>query len=171
MKRLSVLFGLLLALAGSRVVWADGMNQVVSATTVNPQWTVTVFNDNGSAIPSYAVVAWDDDDTDFSTSMYPYIISATTADDPYTAGVMITPSCPDQALCEIQVYGPSNVLLADATDNSTVDQLIGASTVSGQAGDYATGADTCALGTLIEATTGSGSDHGLGRVFINISCD
>ena len=167
----NVFLALALLLAGSGVVWADGINTVVNATTVNPQWTTTVFNDTGSAVTSGSVVAWDDDDTDFSTTMYPYVITTTTADDPYTAGVMLTGSCPDQALCEIIRYGPANVRVADGTDNTTVDTLVGTSTVAGMIGDYATGADTCALGTYIIDVSGGGIDGGQGRVFVNISCD
>lgn len=165
------LLAILLMLGMANAVYADGMNSAVGPTTINPRWTVSVFNDNGSAITSGSVVAWDDDDTDFSTSNYPYITTTTTADDPYTAGVMLTGSCADQTVCEISVYGPTMTRIADSTDNATVDTLVGATTVAGQAGDYATGADTCALGTLVDFDGGDGVDNALGTVFVNINCD
>ena len=166
------LLAILLALGMASPVCADGMNQVVSPTTVNPAWTVTVFNDTGSAVTSRSVVSWDDDDTDFSNSMYPYVITVTTTDDPHIAGVMLTNSCPDQALCDIQVYGPAIVRVADATDNTAVDTLISTSSVAGQAGDYGAGDNTSYLGQYIGDATDLGSggatDNALGRVFINI---
>ena len=166
----SLVLALLLTLGMASNVWAWNCNQVVGSTTVD-RCTATVFNDTGSAVTSASVVAWDDDDTDFSTTHYPYITTTTTADDPYTAGVMLTGSCADQSLCEIVVYGPATVRIADSSDNATVDTLVGNSTVAGQAGDYATGADTCALGTLIDFDGDDGNDNALGSVFVDIDCD
>lgn len=158
---------ILLALAGSASAFADGMNQVVSATTVNPRWTVTVFNDTGSAITSGSVVTWDDDDTDLSTSGYPYIVTSTTADDPFTAGVMLTGSCADQTLCEIQVYGPVDVLANDSSDAVAVDTLVGTTTTAGRIGDFTGGNDdTAYLGWALEA--GNAVDGSLIKVWVNI---
>jgi hypothetical protein len=161
---------LLLSCVGAAPAWAWVCNNTQSATTRHI-CTTTVFNDTGSTVTSASVVAWDDDDTDFSVTGYPYVTTTTTADDPYTAGVMLTGSCPDQALCEIVVWGPAEVLVADSSDNAAVDTLIGASTVSGNAGDYATGANTCALGTLIDFNGTDSQDNVLGTVFVDIDCD
>lgn len=164
---------ILLTLGMAAPVFADGIKQVVSPTDINPQWMVTAFNDTGSTVTSRSVVSWDDDDTDFSVSLLPYFTTVTTADDPYIAGVTLT-DCLDQQLCDIQVYGPAVVRVADATDNTAVDTLVSTSSVAGQAGDYGPAANTCALGTyIIDATalgSGGAADNTLGRVFINISC-
>lgn len=170
----TLVLAILLTLGMASGVSADAIKTTVSPTTPNPEWTVTVFNDTGSAVTSGSVVSWDDDDTDFSQSRYPYVTTVTTADDPYVAGVMLTGSCPDQSLCEIQVYGPAVVRVADATDNTAADTLISTSSVAGQVGDYAPAANTCALGMYIGDATdlgsGGGVDNTLGRVFININC-
>ena len=160
---------LALSLAWSGVAYADGINSVVSATTVNPRHTVLVFNDDGATLTSGTVVAWDDGDTDFTTTMYPYVTRTTTADDPWTAGVMLTPSCPDQSLCEIVVYGPAPTLCADSTDAVGANTLVGSTTVTGQCGDYTTGANTCSLGMLM-IDTGSAADGEVDNVFVNVTC-
>ena len=167
-----ILFALVvLLISGSSSAWAYNCPNVQSATT-KLTCTEIVFNDTGSAVTSGSVVAWDDDDTDFSTSGYPYVITTTTADDPYTAGVMLTNSCPDQALCEIVTHGLTEVILANSTDDTAVDTQIGNSTVAGQAGDYATGANTCMLGTLVAYENADIAIDGIrARVFVNIDCD
>ena len=70
------------------------------------------------------------------------------------------------------VYGPTNVLLANSTEDTAVDTLVGASTVAGQADDYATGANTCSLGTVFAYDPADiARDSIRGRVFIDIDCD
>lgn len=145
------LLALLLTLGSVSVAYADGMNQVVSSTTRNPNWTVTVFNDSGSSITSGEVVIWDSGDTEFDRSGYPYVLTTTTADSPWVAGVVSEGmTCPDQTLCEIVVYGPTIAKIADATDAVTDNTLVSTSTVDGEVGDYTAAANTCALGTLME---------------------
>ena len=169
MRKLLALVAILsLGMAGN--VWAFHCPEVSSSSTTY-RCTMTVFNDNGSAITSGHTVAWDSDDTDFSTTGSPYIIATATADDPYTAGVMLTPSCADQSLCEIVVRGMATVVVADSTDNAAVDTLVGVSTVSGQVGDYATGANTCSVGNLVAFNASDAVDNALGRVFVDIDCD
>ena len=168
MRRVNVL-AILLVLGMSSTVWAYNCPQVVSPTTPF-RCTVTVFNAQGDQIVSGDVVVWDDDDTDFSTSEYPYVTEGATADDPYVAGVVAPGlTCPDQTLCEIVVYGPTLTRIADVTDDATVDTLVGTSTVSGAAGDAGTGADTCSLGLLVDiqdpATNGA-----VGTVFVDPDC-
>lgn len=168
MKKLLLIAALLV---GATPVFADGQNQVVSATTRNPHWTITVFNDSGAQMVSGDVVAWDDDDTDYSVSGYPYVILATTADDPHLAGVVDAGlTCADQTMCEIVTKGPAMVKIADASDNATVDTLISSSTSSGLAGDYGTGANTCALGTLIAIIDQAG-DGSTGLVHVDVDCN
>jgi hypothetical protein len=86
---------------------------------------------------------------------------------------MLTGSCLDQSMCEIVTRGVTTVLIANATDDTAVDTQVGATTVSGQAGDYATGANTCLLGTLVDYVNGvdKASDATEARVYIDISCD
>ena len=161
---------LLLTLGGMPLAFADGLNNVVDGTTENPKWTVTVFNDTGSAVTSGSVMIWDNDDTEFDRTGYPYVTTTTTADSPWTAGVMKTGSCADQQLCEIQVYGPTLTRMDDSTDASAEDTLVGTSTIAGQAGDYGTGANTCALGMLMEDTIPSANDNELSWVFVDPDC-
>ena len=169
MRKLIALAAILLTLGMAGNVWAYHCPQVVSGTT---QYicTQTVFNDAGATIVSGDVVAWDDDDTDFSTSEYPYVILGATADDPYVAGV-IAPgqTCLDQSLCDMVVYGPTLTKIADATDDATVDTLVSTSTVSGRAGDAGTTADTCSLGMLVDIENAA-QDNASGTVFVNIDC-
>lgn len=166
-----LLLAIALLLAGSGVAFAENCPQVQSASTALV-CTETVFNDQGSALTSGTVVAWDQDDTDFSTSGFPYVITTTTADDPYTAGVIVDNSCVDQTLCTMVTRGLVTTRIANATDDTAVDTLVGSTTVAGQAGDYATGANTCALGTLVAYTTADVvSDNALARVFVDIDCD
>lgn len=169
MKKLWLAILLTLGMAG--VAGAEQCPNVVSGTTTYTCIT-TVFNDTGSAVTSGAIVVWDSGDTDFNTTGYPYVITSTTADDPYTAGVMQTGSCADQTLCTIVTRGFTEVLIANSTDDTAEDTLIGTSTVAGQAGDYATGANTCALGVLTSYVSGDiASNNLLGRVFVDIDCD
>lgn len=147
MKR--ILLGLILALAGMSPVWADGYVESVGPTTTSPRLTLTVFNDSGAALTSGTVVIWDNDDTEFDRSGYPYVTTTTTADDPWTAGVTIEGSCPDQALCSIVAYGPARTNINTA-DTIAEDTLLGTDTTAGTAGDYGTGANTCTLGMLTE---------------------
>ena len=167
---------LALLLAGSGVAWADGQNLVVGNTTVNPQWTVTVFNDSGSALTSGSVVVWDNDDTEFDRSGYPYVTTSTTADDDWVAGVTLDPSCANQALCQIVVYGMAITNIADSTDDVGEDTTVAQSGVAGQAGDWGAGANTCYLGLSVEdrgIDTGTDTGVDLTRqwVFVNPGCE
>ena len=169
MKKL--LLATLLVLGGVSSVWAENCPMVQSNETALV-CTEVVFNDTGSALTSGSVVAWDDDDTDFSTSGRPYVTSTTTADDPYTAGVIQDASCADQTLCTIVTRGLTNVLIGNSTDDTAVDTQVGATTVAGMAGDYGTGANTCMLGTLVSYHIGDTAQDGiLARVFVDIDCD
>ena len=171
MRTLLAVFALLLA--GSGVAWADGMQQVVNADSRSPVWTVTVFNDSGSTLTSGDVVVWDQADSDFTTDGNPYVTTSTTADDPWTAGVMQTGSCPNQQLCEIIVYGiAEHVLIDDLTDAAPVDTAVGISpTNAGNVSSYASGADTCMLGIVLDMEATDGVDNAPARVFVNVSCD
>lgn len=170
MRRLIALVAILLTLGMAGDVWAYKCPQVQDATT-RYVCTQTVFNDQGATIVSTDVVAWDDDDTDFSTSEYPYVTLTTTADDPYTAGVVAEgQTCPDQSLCDIVVYGPATVQIADSTDDATVDTLVATSSVSGSVGDAGTTADTCSLGMLVDVASGATTDNAFGTVFVNVDC-
>lgn len=175
MKRtLSVLFGLFLALAVSGQAWAEsGMDKIVGADSRSPRWTVTVFNDSGNTLTSGDVVVWDQADSDFTTDGNPYVTTSTTADDPWVAGVIENATCPDQSLCEIIVYGIApHVLIDDSTDAAPVDTAVGISpTNAGNVSSYASGADTCMLGTVLDMEATDGVDNAPARVFVNISCD
>ena len=167
-----LILAILLTLGMAQSVWAYHCPTAVGPTTPY-RCLQTVFNDQGAAIVSADVVAWDDDDTDFSTTEYPYVILSTTADDPYIAGVVAEGlTCPDQSLCDIVVYGPAYTKIADGTDNTAVDTLVSTSSVSGRAGDYGPAANTCALGMLVDDNAGepAGSDSHAGTVFVNVSC-
>ena len=158
-----------LLLAGSGVVWADSIPTVVGTTT-NAVWTRTVFNDNGSSIQSGQVVRWDEDDTDYNDTGYPYVVLNATADSVNIAGVVAEGlTWPNQALCEIVVRGPTRTLVADGSDAAAIDTLFAGSAKSGQAGDYAPAANTCALGILM-TDTGVASNSESDMVEVLISC-
>ena len=173
MKKL--LLALLLAMAGSGVVWADGIPQVVDSTTTARR-TRIVFNDTGSTVTSFSVVLWDNDDTEFDRSGYPYVTTGTTADSVWVAGVTIN-DIPDQQLGEIVVEGPAITRIAGSSDNATEDLLVASSATVGQAGDFGPAANTCSLGTLMEAreaVTGATTSLGVNNtpewVYVHIDC-
>ena len=161
-----------LGLAGG--VWADGMPQVVSATTATP-WTRTVYNDSGSALTSGTVVVWDTDDTEFDETFYPYVTTTTSADSDWVAGVMLTGSCAIGSLCEIVTHGPAWTLIADSTDAVAEDTGVSTSSVAGMAGDYGPAANTCMLGVAMSTTQRNGgadsnADGQVFPVFVNPTC-
>ena len=176
MKRLLAVLALLLASSG--VVYADSINTVVSSTTSGSgRITATVFNDSGSTLSSGAPVVWDHDDTEYDNTGYPYITTTTTADDLYTAGVMLTGECLDQALCEIITEGwaPTRVSVATLSE----DTIVGTSTTASSIGDSGELTNGCHLGTLISYTSVSPEYAGnactsssvcLVPVQVNISC-
>lgn len=174
MKKLLALAALLvLGLAGN--VMADDCTTVVSATTT-PLCTRTVFNDSGSELTSGTVVVWDNDDTEFDRSGYPYVTTTTSTDSPWTAGVMLTGACPNQGLCEIVTRGFAWTRIADATDAVSEDQLVSTTSVAGKAGDWGAGANTCALGMALELyNKETGTDDNLDSevfpIFVNIQCN
>ena len=147
MKKILAVLALLLV--GSSNVWA-GCPEVVGTTT-RMSCTMTVFNDSGSALTSGAVVIWDNDDTEYDRSGYPYVTTTTATDSDYPAGVLIDGSCADQSLCQMVYYGWARTNVANSTDVVAEDTQVSTSSVSGQAGDWGGGANTCSLGMLLEA--------------------
>ena len=119
-------------------------------------------------------MAWDHDDTEYDRSGYPYISTTTTADDIYTAGVMLTGECLDQTLCEIVTKGYAWARRSGAV--LTEDTVISTSTTASSIGDATAGNNVCYLGTLIESvdpTTGNactGTPVCLVPVQVNITC-
>ena len=164
MKKFLVLLGLALTLA-SGSVWAGGYPTTQDSTTPF-RLTAIVYNDSGSTLTSGTVVIWDNDDTEFDDNGQPYVTTTTTADDDWVAGVTLTPSCLNQSLCEIVIYGPVATLCADATDAVAEDTAVSSSSVAGQCGDYGTGANTSSLGILM-GDDGAASDGEVDMVFVN----
>ena len=163
MRKLFFAFALLLA--GSGVVWADGIPQVVDPrNNAQSPWTVTVFNDSGATIASGEIVVWDTGDADVTTSGRPYVTQSATDSDPATAGVMLN-TCPDQSACDIVVLGITEVRCMDASDAVTSGDLVSNSDVdSGLCGDHTAGADNRAIGIALEA--GDGNDYSYITVFV-----
>src|SRR3990167_10963301 len=115
-----LLLAVALLLAGSGVVWADGIPQVVDPrNNAQSPGTVTVFNDSGATVASGEIVVWDTGDTDLSDSNRPYVTQSATDSDPNTAGVMLN-TCPDQSACDIVVLWIAEVRCLDASDAVTV---------------------------------------------------
>ncbi len=174
MKKLLAL-SLLLSLGMAGNVWAGGITSVQSSTTPF-QITATVYNDSGGDLTSGSVVIWDNDDTEFDRTGYPYVTTTTTADHDHPAGVTLDPNCPAGGLCEIVIYGWARTRVADSTDAITEDTSVATSGVAGQAGDWGGGANTCALGMALEQVnldTGldSGTDNMPAPIFVNVYCE
>ena len=171
MRKLLAVLALLLAGSGvvGQSVWADSYLRVQDGATAGPRMTVTVFNDQGAALTSGNVVVWDSADTDFSTTMYPYVILSTTVDDPWTAGVVLSGTIPDQQLGEIVIFGPAPTLCADSSDAIAVNTLVATSATSGQCGDFAPGANLCSLGMAMQ-DTGGASNGEINNVFVDVTC-
>lgn len=174
MRKLIALIAL--SLAGMGVAYADSEPSVVSATT-QAVWTRTVFNDSGGALTSGSVVVWDNDDTEFDRSGYPYVTTTTSSDSIYTAGVTIENSCPDQSLCEIVVAGPTRTRISGAANGAAEDIFVGTSSTAGEADDYDEAASSCALGIILEnrdLDTGAActtvSNNCPVMVLVNIQC-
>lgn len=147
MKR--TLLAILLMLGMASPVRADSITDVVGATTTGSgRITVTVFNDSGATRTSGDLMVWDNDDTEYDRSGYPYVTTTTTADFIHTAGVLLTDSCPDQALCEIITSGYAIANTSAAT--LTEDTIVSTSTTAGRLGDATAGNNVCYLGTLLE---------------------
>jgi len=168
----AIVLAILLMLGMVADAQAFTCNEVANSTTTY-RCSQIVFNDSGSTLTSGSLVVWDNDDTEFDRSGYPYVTTTTSADSPWTAGVLATPSCADQTLCEMVIYGPIQVRTADSTDNAAEDTLVSTSTVAGQAGDYGPAANTCALGMDMEDSlggAGSSADNELHWVFVDVDC-
>lgn len=169
---------LALSLAGSGVCFADSINTVVNGTTPGAgRITATVLNDSGGTLVSGAVVVWDHDDTEYDNSGYPQITTTTSADDIYTAGVMLTGSCPDQAICEIVTSGWAPTYTSAST--LTEDTVVSTSTTASSVGDATAGNNKCYLGVLDSYTSVSPGYEGnhctssvacLVPVQVNITC-
>ena len=174
MKRLLAVLALLLA--GSGVVFADGVPIVVGNTT-QAVWTRVVFNDSGGALTSGSVVVWDNDDTEFDRSGYPYVTTSTGSDSIYTAGVISDPNCLDQTLCNMVVSGPTRVRISGSANGAAEDIFVGTSSTAGEADDYDEAASSCALGIILEnrdvdtgATCTTTANNCPAMVFVNIQC-
>lgn len=169
------LFLLGLLLLGATPAWAFQCPNVTGSTT-NFACTQIVFNDSGGALTSGSVVVWDNDDTEFDRTGYPYVTTTTTADVDWVAGVTVDDSCADQALCEAVVWGPAITRVAALTDLPVEDTTVSTTTVAGQAGDWDGGANECSLGLLMENVDAYNqapltSDNQSAWVFVNPSCE
>lgn len=171
MKR--ILLAVLLLGTVSTSAWAGGITNAANSSTTH-RITATVYNDSGSTLVSGAPVVWDHDDTEYDNTGYPYITTTTTADDAYTAGVMLTDSCESGELCEIVTAGwaPARVSVATLSE----DTIVGTSTTASSIGDSGELTNGCHLGTLISYTeVGTGnactsSQVCLVPVQVNVSC-
>lgn len=179
MRKLLAL-AVLFTLGMASTVFADAITTTVGRDTLARK-TRTVFNDSGGALTSGTVVVWDNDGAgfEFDRSGFPYVTTTTTVDFIWVAGVTLPDSCADQSLCEIVTEGPVITRVAMSTDVAVEDNLVGTTSVAGEAGAYTTGNNLCALGIsmeLREAFTGvtvglTASDNAPMWVFVRITCD
>lgn len=163
------LLAILLTLGMAAPVWAGGISTSQDSSTPFNIYA-DVFNDSGTDLTSGSVVVWDNDDTEFDRSGRPFVTTTTTADQDWVAGVTVNPTCFDQTMCQIVVYGPVLTRTAQATDVSAEDTTVATSTVAGQAGDWGATANTCYLGLLME-NLGGGGDNSNQFVFVNPGCE
>jgi hypothetical protein len=164
MRKLLVAFALLLA--GSGVVWADGIPTVVDAQAGSGRnvWTMTVFNDSGGTVQSGEIVVWDTTDADLSDGGLPYVTISETDSDASTAGVIIQ-TCPNQSQCDMAILGITKVRCMDAGDAVTAGDLVSNSSIDGgKCGDHSAAADNRAIGIALEA--GAGTDYEYIDVFL-----
>src|SRR3990167_3665694 len=158
---------LALALTGVNVAFADGIPTAVDPKNeAQPPWTITVFNDDTRTIQSGEVVVWDVADTDVTSSLRPYVITTTTVDDPWTAGVMASSSCGPGEACTLIVRGIALVRCADATDAVGANTTVGTSAIPGLCGDFTPAANKTSLGLAIGG--GGGAEYNYIPVFVNI---
>lgn len=175
MRKLITLIALLLA--GSGVAYADGMTPVVGPETVGAGRIVaSVYNDSGGDLTSGALVVWDEGDTEFERTGYPYVTTTTDADDDYIAGVIIDPVCRAATMCQIVTHGWVRTNIADATDAATADEAVSTTTVAGQAGACGGGAQACCLGIVpelrnLDSSADTGTDLQPMGVYVNIICE
>ena len=173
----TLLAAVLLVLGMSSNAFAGSITNAADGQTKH-RITATVYNDSGSDLTSGSVVIWDNDDTEFDRTGYPYVTTTTTADDDWVAGVTINDTCAAGALCEIVTYGWAFTRVAHGTDAATEDVQVATSSVAGQAGDWGAGTNTCSLGLLLEAynlsmsaAAASGVDNQPMPVFVNPGCE
>ena len=160
-------FALALLLAGSGVAFADSIPTVVNAAAGSGRnvWTMTVFNDAGRTVNSGEIVVWDQADSDVTSSQLPYVTTSSTADDVYTAGVMVT-TCLDQSQCDIVVRGITTVRCMDSSDAVAAGTTVGQSASDdGMCGDYTPAANKTSLGVALEA--GGGTNYEYLSVYVN----
>lgn len=163
-------------LAGAGDAFAMKCPTMVGPTT-KLACTQEVYNDSGSDLTSGTVVVWDNDDTEYDRNGYPYVTTTTTADLMHVAGVVADNNCISGTMCQIVVRGWAWTQIADSTDAVAEDDLVGTTTVAGQAGGYAAGtADNCALGHVLELrdrydAVDDGLDGQVFPVWVNIQCE
>ena len=176
MKKLFVVLALSLAVSG--VAFADGAGGGVQGPNAQMiQRTRTVYNDSGGDLTSGTIVVWDNDDTEFDRTGYPYVTTVATNGSAYVAGVVLNPNCVSGNTCEIVTEGWARVNIAHSTAAATEDATVSTSTVAGQAGDWDAGAGECYLGTVLElfsldtqATAASANLIPM-PVYVHIGCD
>ena len=170
------ILAILLALGMATPAFAGGITGAADSSTTF-RITATVYNDSGSDLTSGSVVIWDNDDTEFDRTGYPYVTTTTTADHDWVAGVVLSDSIPTGSVGEIVVYGWAETLIAHTTDPVAEDTTVATSTVAGSAGDWAATANTCYLGVVAElynlslGSTTIGGDNTVMPVFVNPGCE
>ena len=107
-----ILFSILALCLRVGVANADGIPYAVDAKNYDSVWTQTVYNNYSTA----------DSSINTNDDYCPWITLAGN-DDVWTAGVMLTPTCSYQEVCEIVVKGAARTLKAGG-DAITADQVV-----------------------------------------------
>ena len=169
MKYFSLLVLALLLVSG--VAFAAGIPVSVDPQNGPEVWTQEVFNDSGSTLTSGLIVVWDYTDSDMTelANRKMYITTTTTVDDVAVAGITVDPTCPDQTVCTIAIYGP---VKARVTGTVTAGVVLSTSATAGTVGNYSnTSSDDGAIGWSIQASTAGEVEGGtnIATIFVNPS--
>lgn len=161
---------ILLALAFCLVSGVANAANIPKATDPKNQsevWTVEVYNNEGSTLTSGTVVCWDFDSVSSPTAYTDrcmYVNTTTTADDVWTAGVVVDASIPATSEGTIAIWGPVFVRTAESSGSAiSAGDLVGnCDNLEGNCEDFTGGgADLAVLGVAIKASATAVTSGGL----------
>ena len=163
MKKLIAVLAIL-ALTG--IAYGAGIPVTVDPQNSPEVWTMEVYNNSGGVLQSGMVVVWDIDASSSPaqyTDRLMYVNTTVTADDIWTAGVVVDNTIGITSVGTIAIFGPVYTLCLDASFAVTVSTLVGTETTAGCAGGFVgTGTDNAALGVALASGPNTVANGGFG---------
>lgn len=165
MKKILFLSLALLLVVG--VANAANIPKTVDPANHPEVWVTQAYSNSSTDVTSGWVVVWDHNSSSSPaafTDRLPYVNVTTSADDIWTAGVVLNGNVASAGdVVSIAIWGPVYALTADSSDAVTAGDLVGSYTTAGQCGDFAgTAADNATLGVCIYAAPNTSANGGYG---------